>query len=303
MENIKNKYPEIPVGRATDMTGERYGRLTALYRTEHPSKNAYWVLKCDCGEYVVVRATSIRYGNTKSCGCFSRDTASLTHRIDLTGQTFNMLTAIKASEERSHNQEVIWHCSCECGNKTTATGNELTSGRKQSCGCGIQYDLTGKVFGRLTAIERIKNHNFRNARWLCSCECGSESEVFGSNLTNGHTKSCGCITGSIGEENIAEILRENGVKFIREQTFDDLINPKTNAPLKCDFAIFKDGKLSHIIEFDGVQHFKETGFFGKLEDVQYRDEIKNQYCKDNNIPLIRIPYWKRDEITLEMLMI
>ena len=51
------------------------------------------------------------------------------------------------------------------------------------------------------------------------------------------------------------------------------------------------------IEYDGEQHFhtpnnKTSTYFTKekIDEIQYRDSIKNQYCKDNNIKLIRIPY-------------
>jgi hypothetical protein len=72
--------------------------------------------------------------------------------------------------------------------------------------------------------------------------------------------------------------------------------------LRFDFAIFKDNQLSHLIEFDGRQHnnnytpwnSKET-----LQERQERDNLKNKYCQDKNIKLIRIPYEKRDSITLE----
>jgi len=53
-------------------------------------------------------------------------------------------------------------------------------------------DLTGKTFGRLTAIlisSRIK----KRVKWLCRCSCGNEVEVRGSSLTDGNTASCGCL--------------------------------------------------------------------------------------------------------------
>ena len=52
-------------------------------------------------------------------------------------------------------------------------------------------DLKDKVFDRLTVIEKVEN-NGTGTRWLCRCECGKEKIVYGSNLTSGKTKSCGC---------------------------------------------------------------------------------------------------------------
>lgn len=53
-------------------------------------------------------------------------------------------------------------------------------------------DLTGKQFGRLTVIERIK-HNNTLGYWICKCECGNEKIVPTNRLTQGMTKSCGCL--------------------------------------------------------------------------------------------------------------
>ena len=52
-------------------------------------------------------------------------------------------------------------------------------------------DLTGKRFGLLTVIERTPDSP-KNPKWLCVCDCGKESVVWGGNLRRGLTKSCGC---------------------------------------------------------------------------------------------------------------
>ena len=54
-------------------------------------------------------------------------------------------------------------------------------------------DLTGKLFGRLTAVERLPPHGKNTASmWACKCECGGTAIVRGTDLVNGHTMSCGC---------------------------------------------------------------------------------------------------------------
>lgn len=65
-------------------------------------------------------------------------------------------------------------------------------------------DLTGRQFGRLTVIKRVEG-NIRHPQWLCKCECGNESIVFGTNLRRGTTASCGCL----GREKAAEQMRIN----------------------------------------------------------------------------------------------
>lgn len=58
---------------------------------------------------------------------------------------------------------------------------------------GKFIDLTGLKFNYLTVIERVYDDtNKKIVKWKCICDCGNECIVSGSNLKNGHTKSCGC---------------------------------------------------------------------------------------------------------------
>lgn len=61
-------------------------------------------------------------------------------------------------------------------------------------------------------------------------------------------------------------------------------------PLPFDFAVFKDEKLWLLIEYDGEQHFKPKFGTENLIKTQKNDRLKNDFCRDNNINLIRIPY-------------
>jgi len=55
-----------------------------------------------------------------------------------------------------------------------------------------KLDLAGKTFGRLTAIEETDQRKNGKVVWLCSCDCGNEILVRGSDLTSFHARSCGC---------------------------------------------------------------------------------------------------------------
>lgn len=72
--------------------------------------------------------------------------------------------------------------------------------------------------------------------------------------------------------------------------------------MRFDFYINED---NYLIEYDGEQHFKDTNGFFKttLEEIQKRDIFKNQWCKENNIPLIRIPYTRYDDLCIEDLLL
>lgn len=59
-------------------------------------------------------------------------------------------------------------------------------------------DLTGQVFGRLTVIS-LSHVSGGKAHWNCTCTCGKNSVVLSTNLTQGLTKSCGCMRGTPGD--------------------------------------------------------------------------------------------------------
>lgn len=72
----------------------------------------------------------------------------------------------------------------------------------------------------------------------------------------------------------------------------------TNFPARFDFYVNEQ----YLIEYDGEQHFIDS-FYGTLNKIQQRDKIKNSYCKQNNIPLIRIPYTHKENIVIEDLLL
>ena len=125
-------------------------------------------------------------------------------------------------------------------------------------------------------------------------------KVSARNLTNNNTLSCGCIKKSFGEAKIESILKENNIQYISEFCVSELNNARF------DFALLKNGKIIRIIEFDGEHHYEEVSFHKNncytLKDRQERDQKKNDWAAANNIPLVRIPYWEKENITLEMLM-
>jgi hypothetical protein len=110
--------------------------------------------------------------------------------------------------------------------------------------------------------------------------------------------------GSKGEIKITALLTANNISFIREATFGTCLFEDTGYPARFDFYI----NDKYLIEFDGEQHFNPNSGYWKMEDgwfekIQARDKFKNDWCKENNIPLIRIPYTKLDTLCIEDLML
>ncbi len=73
-----------------DITGKRYGKLTALYPLDRPTStgSVYWKCRCDCGNEVEVSVSDLNKGNNKSCGCLKREYQKLVHdRLELVDGT------------------------------------------------------------------------------------------------------------------------------------------------------------------------------------------------------------------------
>lgn len=285
--------------KALDLTGNRFGKLVVLKRTENVGVLTAWECQCDCGNICVATTKRLRNGTKQSCGCLSQKYPPIQ-----IGDKINSLTVLNSIHK---NNRQYWLCECECGNKTEVSDCNLKSGQVKSCGClrrtpsSRRLNLTGQKFGYLTALKFDEEKSSpERTYWICKCNCSKETSILLENLTSkDRFPSCGCQTQSRGEEKIQRILEQYNIPFTKEQTFDTCINLNTGKKLRFDFYV----NNSYLIEFDGKQHFIEKNGWENLQDVQYRDNIKNEWCKQNNIPLIRIPYTKYNSLSIEDLLL
>ena len=270
-----------------DLANQRFGKLVAMTPT-HKNGRTAWRCKCDCGNEIDVFTFCLRNGNTSSCGC--GQTNQVKNELN---NRYGKLTVIDYIGINNHHAE--WQCKCDCGNIITAKGDLLRNGSVTSCGCSKIIDETNNRYGKLFVISMayIDNHC---AFWNCKCDCGNEIIVAGNHLRTGHTTSCGCIK-SVGEMRINMILSQANINYSTQYTvFID------KAYYRFDCAILDDNNnLIRLVEFDGEQHYEESNFYD-YQTTHHNDLLKNQYCKENNIPLVRIPYWERNNITLDLIL-
>ena len=253
------------MAKAIDLTNQRFGKLLVLERDyEEPKKHsnerqAWWKCKCDSGNIKSFRASVIK--KATSCGC-----EKYLNRQPLT-------------EMQKHNISL----------------GLLNSPKKKNQIKNSSLNLIGKRFGKLIVLEQTNIRKNKNVVWKCQCDCGNITYVTTNLLTKGDTKSCGCIK-SFGEEKISQLLRENNIFFEREKQFNNCRFPDTNKMARFDFYVNNE----YIIEFDGKQHFEINNFFEQnLENIQEHDNFKNNWCKENNIPIIRIPYYQLENLKIE----
>ena len=108
-----------------------------------------------------------------------------------------------------------------------------------------------------------------------------------------HLKYGVIINRSRGETIIKKSLTKIGFNFKQQYSF---FNCRVSKKLRFDFYLPDHNTC---IEFDGIQHYIPIDYFGgspTFEEQKKRDKIKDNFCLEQNINLVRIPYFKIDEI-------
>ena len=180
------------MNRYKDLTGQKFGELTVIKLSDKvQGRSRMWVCQCSCGNITTVLGTSLRNGNTKSCG------ASIHKRKNIIGKTFGEYTVLEYVGQRKCGNKTsasLYLCQCSCGNKRIVAGNDLRNGSCLSCGHTRMInnnDYLGHKFGMLTPIKRIGSNP---PKFECKCDCGNPIQVAQPLLRNGSSVSCGCLT-------------------------------------------------------------------------------------------------------------
>lgn len=298
---------ETNLHKRKDYTGERFGKLVVLQMKYpdrlHKNDRTQVICQCECGNTVIREiekvTQSLKDGYIPSCGCHRKERAQEL-AIDVIGKKYGKLVPLYYVNQGRRLKAM---CQCDCGKTKLVAKADLLSGTTKSCGC-LHREIVGKVnqvdhTGQISEYGvRIIKQSFQNKRgvWVWDCECGLCGGHFyeiPARVLNGHIRHCPqCTSRSSTEDYIESILKEHSVKYKREKRFPDCRNIY---PLPFDFAILdKDKSIKCLLEYDGQQHYKPISFFGGEEAFIIRknnDLIKDKYCKDNNIPLIRLPYY------------
>ena len=212
------------------------------------------------------------------------------------GQKFGLWTVLAIAPDKVSpcgTKRAAFICQCDCGKIKEVSKTALVNGRSTNCGCRGKFLKQGETYGEWTVIGKSEQTNSHNDQFYeCKCSCGIIRAVRMSDLTNGSSKNCGHnrYTMSAGAKMIKVKLEELQISYYMEYIFPDLKNRRY------DFAIYdkkEPTKILRLIEFDGQQHNKTSSSSWSGPDVWKRDEEKNLYAIENNIPLIRIPWYKK----------
>ena len=162
---------------------------------------------------------------------------------------------------------------------------------------GSEYTVTSKKYINNKTSIKVR-HNSKKCNHF-------EFKVQPYNFLNNNMTHCpicneekgGGVTTSKAMKSIEKIFSKENINFIKENEFEDLVYKKS---LRFDYAIFNEkGNFLLLLEYDGVQHYKPIKFFGGIDKFigrSIKDSLKNTYCKENKIKLIRISFENKKKI-------
>lgn len=141
-----------------------------------------------------------------------------------------------------------------------------------------EYEIVGKYLGssKKTIIKHTK------------CD-----KTFTQSPTRIIRGGIGCpyCYSSKGENVIKSYLLEVGIDFKEQVRFEDCRHIR---PLPFDFGIYKNDELLYLIEYDGIQHYFPKFGNKQFMNTKRNDKIKTDFCKQKNIPLLRIKYYRTE---------
>ena len=150
---------------------------------------------------------------------------------------------------------------------------------------GKYKDISGKKFGRLTAIKRVGADKQRRSLWLCKCECGNKTKIRLPNLTTGITKSCGCLQKDI----VAERLWKHGLSVDANGNTPRLYGIWRNMKQRCfnskasKYYLYGGKNIKVYKEWLEYKPFHEWALSNGYKDNLTIDRIDGDkdYCPEN----------------------
>lgn len=283
---------------------------TEVLSSEYENNRTKLLFKCECGKVFQKTWDTIHAQHTCRCRSCARKDGWLNKRRspmfnEECVRIFNMHGLVPLEEITSVRQKVL------CRDKRGYIGRisvENVRLNKRFSVFSVMFNeenllhnlnVCAQINGYKTFVLAYHHNSTRSPEVLidCICECGEPFTTCIGNFTTQDKMRCGvCTKKQSNIEHLVEIeLRSYGVIFEPQKRFINCRNPATNYMLSFDFYV---PSMNLCIEVDGAQHYKPSGFRNitkeereaKLTDVRCRDEIKTNFCKNNGIKLLRIPY-------------
>lgn len=161
-----------PGNPAADLTGKKYGRLTVISRAEKPEEGltgiyVYFLCRCDCGKEIITRATALKGGLTKSCGCLSKESVSNKQWRGFEGISITYFNKVKTGAKHrgidfNITIEELWEIFQNQNGECAISGVGLKLLGK---GSGLQ-DFMKRQTASLDRIDSAKGYTKENTQWI-----------------------------------------------------------------------------------------------------------------------------------------
>lgn len=287
-----------------------------LLSVKYTNNTTHMNFLCRCGNEFETNFAKFKDRSKRQCNACGREQRAKDYRF-----SFDYIKAFIEVESKSGckllSQKYINVTSnlkliCKCGKEFKATFTKFSSRNRRQCrSCGINIGASARTKTHEQFAEEVFKlvgdeytvlgvYSSDSAKILMRHNaCEYEYEATPSNILK--DRRCPFCKSSKGEIKIAQWLKENNLNYKSEYSFSNLMSDFKN-PLRFDFAVFDDCKnIKTLIEYDGGQHFHWVKGWQLERDfikAQYHDELKNNYCKNHNIKLLRIPCTEFNNISM-----
>lgn len=283
---------------------EKEGYKLVTKKLEYVNTETKLVVLCSQGHSYEVFYNTFISGGKRCRKCYNQKTKErltipykeIKEHIESIG--YFLLTKENEYVDTKSRIEVV----CDKGHKYPTRANTIRSGKRcRKCSNKIYGEKSRIPYEQI--IKAVEDSGYKlltpkeeytvtHKKYIFQCDKGHEPyKAKMAEFLQG--TRCPICNESKGEKSIVNILDKCNIKFQRQFKFDDC---KLYHRLPFDFYL-PDYNLC--IEYDGKQHFEIVNSWGGFDGYVsrcIRDSIKNIYCRNNNIGLLRIPYFKFDEI-------
>lgn len=276
-----------------------------LVSDEYNGVNAKLKIKCNCGNIFETTLNRVKHRNKRTCNkCVGLERITIDNVLKYVNEFSNC--KLISSEFKNIDDNLLFQC--QCGEIFERSFYNFKKFEKRCPKCreserslnmSLNYEYVKNYIESYGA--KLLSNEYVNAKTKLDiqCECGRKFKAdFDKIKFRGKVRCNACSKKTSSKEFIiSQKLEALNIKYIEQYKFNDCIYKDK---LIFDFYI---PSLNTCIEYDGEGHYEPFRFSKnkeamqkKLEETQIRDAIKTQYCKDNNIKLIRIPYFEFDNI-------
>ncbi len=283
-------------------------RFTLKSGNVYKRSNEKLIFSCfDCGEdfYMGWNAVISGAGCAVCCGMQVTEKTSLAYlRPDLVKEWSEKNSISPFSVRVYSAKQVFWRCQ-KCGYewKSSISSHSYGGGCPACSGAvasdknrlSVLYPEIAKEWdyekNKTLKLADISFGSHKKVWWRCwFCGYGWVSTVKHRTIEKSGCPECNI---SRGEKQVLNFLIKNNIRHSFQHKFNDCINI---SPLTFDFYLFN---LNACVEYNGQQHYEPVSIFGGEKAFiknKQRDKIKREYCIENNIGFLEIPYWEFDNI-------